>query len=176
MNGSSHTNLNQHTPQVIKWSHLSHKNIVYATEYMHLFNWTMYLSTKPAPASSLFVELMLTLSIGLTGTLCFFIFLLLGLLLLLLFFLQYTVAITEPTRNSRRTVQAGTSIARSIVLRFPVWCEGAVVWCEGAVIWCEGAVIWCEGAVHGCKVYGKGQWKDALIDYFIISRGIVSSI
>ena len=95
----------------------------------------MYLSIKPVPVSSLFVELISTLSIDLTATLCFFLF-------LLLLLLPYTVAPTAPTRSSKRTVQAGTSIARSIV---PV---------PGG---CKSAVVWCEGAVRSCEVSGKGQ-------------------
>ena len=96
---------------------------------MHLFNWTTYLSTKPAPVLSLFVEFILTLSIDLTATVCFFLFLLL--------LLQYTVAPTAPTRSSKRTVQAGKSIARSKVVRVSVGCESSVVWCEGDVRGCE---------------------------------------
>ena len=103
---------------------------------MHLFNWTTYLSSKPAPVSSLFVEFILTLSIDPTATVCFFLF-------LLLLLLPYTVAPTAPTRSSKRTVQAGKSIARSTVVRVSVGCKSSVVW--------------CEGDVRGCEVSGKRQ-------------------
>lgn len=105
---------------------------------MHLFNWTTYLSTKPAPVSSLFVEFILTLSIDPTATVCFFLF-------LLLLLLPYTVAPTAPTRSSKRTVQAGKSIARSKVVRVSV------------PVGCESSVVWCEGDVYGCEVSGKEQ-------------------